>query len=68
MLSFWLVFVCMMADVIPRGHGGDGSEDPPPPHWYTQSTHADDGKSYYKLYFSIFTSFILNILTNYFYF
>ncbi|XP_076910179.1 protein VARIATION IN COMPOUND TRIGGERED ROOT growth response-like [Bidens hawaiensis] len=30
-----------MADVIPRGHGGDGAEDPPPPGGFRRGVHEE---------------------------
>ena len=65
MLSLWIVLVYMMADVIGRGHGGDGAEEPPPPggddFW---RGHGADGKLYNKSVFTIFTSLIIYKVTN----
>ncbi|KAJ0800914.1 hypothetical protein HanPI659440_Chr03g0110781 [Helianthus annuus] len=40
--SSWFVFVYLMADMIPRGHGGDGAGDPPHPDPFRRGTHETD--------------------------
>ena len=61
----------MMADFMAHGHGGDGAGERPPPggggdDWWRGHQH--DGKSYNKSVFTIFTSFIIDIVTNIFQF
>ncbi|KAJ0496620.1 putative transcription factor interactor and regulator CCHC(Zn) family [Helianthus annuus] len=43
MFSLWFVFLYLMADVMPRGHGGDGAGDPPNPDPFRRGTHETDG-------------------------
>ncbi|KAJ0476562.1 hypothetical protein HanHA300_Chr13g0478751 [Helianthus annuus] len=42
MFSLWFVLVYLMADVVPRGHGGDGAGDPPFPDPFRRGTHEAD--------------------------
>ncbi|MFS7966421.1 putative transposase, Ptta/En/Spm, plant [Helianthus anomalus] len=42
MFSLLFVFVYLMADVMPRGHGGDGAGDPPNPDPFRRGTHEID--------------------------
>jgi len=43
---------------MPRGHGGDGAEDPPPPPGFGRGQHEEDGKSYYNLWHYYLVNFI----------
>ncbi|MFS7937365.1 hypothetical protein Hanom_Chr05g00426711 [Helianthus anomalus] len=42
MFSLWFVFVYLIADVLPREHGGDGAGDPPPPDPFRRGTYETD--------------------------
>ncbi|KAD4180501.1 hypothetical protein E3N88_29092 [Mikania micrantha] len=42
MFTLWIVLAILMADVMPRGHGGDGDDDPTPPGGYRRGVHEDD--------------------------
>ena len=53
MVSFWILLLYVMTDVMARGHGGDGAEDPPPPVGRGGRHHEADRKSYYTYSFII---------------
>ncbi|KAD4584398.1 hypothetical protein E3N88_21999 [Mikania micrantha] len=42
MFTLWIVLAILMVDVMPRGHGGDGDDDPTPPGGYRRGVHEDD--------------------------
>ncbi|KAL4568843.1 hypothetical protein LXL04_024460 [Taraxacum kok-saghyz] len=42
MMMIWYIVLHLMADVMGRGHGGDGAEDPPPPHGRERGQHEMD--------------------------
>lgn len=67
-ISIWVVFAYMMADVMPRGHGGDGAGDSPPRDGFGRGSHEQDRKYNYK-YKSKFTILfhLLLQLTHHFY-
>lgn len=43
MAFIWTIVFYLMADVMARGHDGDGSEDPPPPGGQLRGQHEVDG-------------------------
>ncbi|MFS7937406.1 hypothetical protein Hanom_Chr05g00427161 [Helianthus anomalus] len=52
-----------MADVMPRGHGGDGADEPPPGGFGRRGHHEEDRKCYCNLFIHYIYSFLIkNVL------
>ena len=59
MVSIWIFLMYVMVDVMGRGHGGDGAEDPPHPFGRGEGQHEMDCKYYYNIFIYSIRSFII---------